>query len=198
MTAALFPTYFLARTILSKPWALFAAIGAVATPALAYAPVPRRGARAYPWARSASSSSRRRSVAERWRAIAPPRPSPARARSSAASSPSWSRSTRSRSSSCSGPAPGSRPGGTGRSATGSAPWSSAIGAIILFSAVVGAHSQTLVHLHRLLPAPDDRLRAVGGGRVHDRARAAAGGLRWPRWSGRGASSGRGRCRHLSR
>jgi hypothetical protein len=50
MTSALFPTYFLARTILSKPWALFAAIGAVATPALAYAPFLVEEPAAYPWA----------------------------------------------------------------------------------------------------------------------------------------------------
>ena len=50
MTATLFPTYFLARTILSKGWSLFAAIGAVATPALAYAPFLVEEPAAYPWA----------------------------------------------------------------------------------------------------------------------------------------------------
>src|SRR5581483_11685485 len=49
MTSAIFPTYFLARTILSKPWALFAAIGAVAAPALAYAPFLVEEPAAYPW-----------------------------------------------------------------------------------------------------------------------------------------------------
>ena len=36
MTSAIFPTYLLARMVLSRFWALFAAIGAVAGPALAY------------------------------------------------------------------------------------------------------------------------------------------------------------------
>ena len=36
MTAAIFPTYLLARMVVSRPWALFAAVAAVATPALAY------------------------------------------------------------------------------------------------------------------------------------------------------------------
>jgi hypothetical protein len=50
MTSAVFPTYFLARMILSRPWALFAAVGAVATPALAYAPFLVEEPAAYPWA----------------------------------------------------------------------------------------------------------------------------------------------------
>jgi hypothetical protein len=50
MTSALFPTYLLARMILSRPWALFAAIGAVATPTLAYAPFIVEEPAAYPWA----------------------------------------------------------------------------------------------------------------------------------------------------
>lgn len=36
MTTAIFPTYWLARMVVSRPWALFAAVGAVVTPALAY------------------------------------------------------------------------------------------------------------------------------------------------------------------
>ncbi len=36
MTAAIFPTYFLARLVVRRGWALFAAAGAVAMPALAY------------------------------------------------------------------------------------------------------------------------------------------------------------------
>jgi hypothetical protein len=50
MTSAIFPTYFLARMIVSRPWALFAAVGAVATPALAYAPFLVEEPAAYPWA----------------------------------------------------------------------------------------------------------------------------------------------------
>ena len=48
MTSAIFPTYFLARMIVSRPWALFAAVGAVATPGARVRAVPRRGAAAYP------------------------------------------------------------------------------------------------------------------------------------------------------
>jgi type II secretory pathway pseudopilin PulG len=50
MTSAMFPAYFLARMIVSRPWALFAAVGAVATPALAYAPFLIEEPAAYPWA----------------------------------------------------------------------------------------------------------------------------------------------------
>ncbi len=50
MTSAIFPAYFLARMIVSRPWALFAAVGAVATPALAYAPFLVEEPAAYPWA----------------------------------------------------------------------------------------------------------------------------------------------------
>ena len=38
MTAAIFPAYALARFVVSRPWAIAAAIGAVAAPPLAYAP----------------------------------------------------------------------------------------------------------------------------------------------------------------
>ena len=50
MTSAVFPTYFLARLIVSRPWALFAAAGAVVAPALAYAPFLVEEPAAYPWA----------------------------------------------------------------------------------------------------------------------------------------------------
>jgi hypothetical protein len=50
MTSAIFPAYFLARMIVSRPWALFAAVGAVATPALGYAPFLVEEPAAYPWA----------------------------------------------------------------------------------------------------------------------------------------------------
>jgi hypothetical protein len=50
MTSAIFPAYFLARMIVSRPWALFAAFGAVATPALAYASFLVEEPAAYPWA----------------------------------------------------------------------------------------------------------------------------------------------------
>jgi hypothetical protein len=50
MASAIFPAYFLARMVASRPWALFAAVGAVATPALAYAPFLLEEPAAYPWA----------------------------------------------------------------------------------------------------------------------------------------------------
>jgi hypothetical protein len=50
MTSAVFPTYFLARTIVSKPAALFAAAAAGAIPALAYAPMIVSEPLAYPYA----------------------------------------------------------------------------------------------------------------------------------------------------
>ena len=50
MTAVVFPTYFLARTIVGKPASLFAAAGAGAVPALAYSQVISEEALAYPYA----------------------------------------------------------------------------------------------------------------------------------------------------
>ncbi len=50
MTAVIFPTYFLARTIVGKPAALFAATGTAAVPALAYSQVISEEALAYPYA----------------------------------------------------------------------------------------------------------------------------------------------------
>src|SRR5262249_41514892 len=49
MTSAMFPTYFLARMVVSKPWALFAAVAGVATPALAYSSFLIEEPAAYPW-----------------------------------------------------------------------------------------------------------------------------------------------------
>ncbi len=50
MTSAIFPAYFLARMVVARPWALFAAIATVSTPALAYAPFLVEEPMAYPWA----------------------------------------------------------------------------------------------------------------------------------------------------
>jgi hypothetical protein len=50
MTAAAFPAYFLARTIVSSRAALFAAAGTVAIPSLAYSPMVLEEPLAYPWA----------------------------------------------------------------------------------------------------------------------------------------------------
>jgi hypothetical protein len=48
MTSAIFPTYLLARMVVSRPWALFAAVGAVAGPALAYSSFIIEEPAAYP------------------------------------------------------------------------------------------------------------------------------------------------------
>lgn len=50
MTSVVFPTYLLARMLVSRPWALFAAVGAAAIPALAYSPLLMLETVAYPWA----------------------------------------------------------------------------------------------------------------------------------------------------
>jgi hypothetical protein len=50
MTAVLFPTYALARMVVSKPWALFAATGAATIPALYYSAMLIEEPLAYPWA----------------------------------------------------------------------------------------------------------------------------------------------------
>jgi hypothetical protein len=49
MTSVLFPTYLLARMLVSKPWALFAAAGAAMIPALAYSQMLLLEPLAYPW-----------------------------------------------------------------------------------------------------------------------------------------------------
>jgi len=50
MTAVVFPTYGLARMVVSKPWALFAAAGAGVIPALYYSSILVEEPLAYPWA----------------------------------------------------------------------------------------------------------------------------------------------------
>jgi len=50
MTSALFPAYFLARLVASRPAALFAAAGTAAIPALSYSPLLLEEPLAYPWA----------------------------------------------------------------------------------------------------------------------------------------------------
>ena len=50
MTSAVFPTYGLARMVVSKPWALFAAAGAGSIPALYYSSMLLEEPLAYPWA----------------------------------------------------------------------------------------------------------------------------------------------------
>ncbi len=48
MTSAIFPAYALARTVVSRPYALFAAVGAAAAPALSYSPFLVEEPLAYP------------------------------------------------------------------------------------------------------------------------------------------------------
>src|SRR5436305_3507813 len=50
MAAVVFPTYLLARTLVSRNWALFAAAGAAMIPALAYSSMLLIEPLAYPWA----------------------------------------------------------------------------------------------------------------------------------------------------
>ena len=50
MTTVVFPTYLLARTLVSRRWALFAAAGAATIPALAYSSMLLEEPLAYPWA----------------------------------------------------------------------------------------------------------------------------------------------------
>jgi hypothetical protein len=53
MTATIFPAYGLARFVVSGPWALAAAVGAVAAPPLAYAPYLLEEPLAYPFSTTA-------------------------------------------------------------------------------------------------------------------------------------------------
>ena len=48
MAAAVFPAYLLARRVVSTPWAVFAAVAAIAAPALSYAPILVEEPWAYP------------------------------------------------------------------------------------------------------------------------------------------------------
>jgi len=50
MATAIFPAYALARMVVSTPWALFAAVAAIAAPALSYAPILVEEPWAYPTA----------------------------------------------------------------------------------------------------------------------------------------------------
>ncbi len=48
MALAIFPAFAIARTVVSRPWALFAAIATIAAPALSYAPILVEESFAYP------------------------------------------------------------------------------------------------------------------------------------------------------
>ena len=61
MTSVVFPVYLLARMLVSRGWALFAAAASAAIPALTYSTLIIEEPYAYPVARRSSSSSSARS-----------------------------------------------------------------------------------------------------------------------------------------
>lgn len=69
MTAAIFPAYGLARLVVSRPWALFAAVASVTAPALSYAPILVEEPFAYPAATLALYLTMRAAVAPSRRAV---------------------------------------------------------------------------------------------------------------------------------
>ena len=194
MTSAIFPTYFLARTIVSKPWALFAAVGAVAGPALAYAPFLVEEPAAYPWAALLPLPDRAKALAvrTRWWVIG------------------------------AGVACLIGPAVRGELAVLIPVYALAALFLLCDERAVQAPPRVVVarrlgrcdrardrrdhpvqrrrrraladvvHRHRLLPAPDDRLRALGGGRVRDRNGDPAGRLAGGAGAPARARSGRGR------
>ncbi len=70
MTATLFPAYAIARTVVSRPWALAAAVGAVAAPALSYSPILVEEPLAYPAAALALWLTLRAALRPSWGRIA--------------------------------------------------------------------------------------------------------------------------------
>jgi hypothetical protein len=70
MTAAIFPAYGLARLVVSRPYALFAAVGTVVAPALSYSPFLVEEPLAYPVATLALYLIARAGVTATWPAIA--------------------------------------------------------------------------------------------------------------------------------
>jgi hypothetical protein len=69
MLSAIFPAYGLARLVVSRPWAVGAAIGAVAAPALSYAPILVEEPFAYPAATLALWLTGRALRSPSWRAF---------------------------------------------------------------------------------------------------------------------------------
>jgi hypothetical protein len=69
MSAALFPTYLLARTVVSHPWAMFAAAAAIAAPGLSYAPILVEEPFAYPAAALALWLLVRMAIRPTWRSV---------------------------------------------------------------------------------------------------------------------------------
>ena len=71
MTAAIFPTFLLARTVVSRPFAFFAAAGTVAVPALAYSSQIMAESLAYPLAALCFLLTANALATRRWAWIAP-------------------------------------------------------------------------------------------------------------------------------
>lgn len=69
MASAMVPAYLLARSIVSYPWALFAATATIAAPALSYAPILVEEPWAYPAAALALLLVYRATVRTTWRAV---------------------------------------------------------------------------------------------------------------------------------
>jgi hypothetical protein len=70
MAAAIFPAYLLARTVVSHPWAVFAAVATIAAPALSYAPILVEEPFAYPAATLAFWLLVRMAIRPTWRSVA--------------------------------------------------------------------------------------------------------------------------------
>ena len=172
MALAIFPAFAIARTVVSRPWALFAAIGTIAAPALSYAPILVEEPFAYPIA-----------VLALWLIVrAVERPEPARPLRLAAAACVVGMLTRSQLVALATTlVPRARGGrlvvaaraalardlddlGSGRSGRDRG-WPGV--------RVLGAHGPLLAGVgrdHRLLEGADLRLRRLGGRRVRDRDR----------------------------
>jgi hypothetical protein len=70
MAAAIFPAYFLARTVVSHPWAVFAAVATITAPALSYAPILVEEPFAYPASTLALWLLVRMAIHTTWRSVA--------------------------------------------------------------------------------------------------------------------------------
>lgn len=70
MAATVLPAYLLARTVVSRPWALFAATATIAAPALSYSPIVVEEPFAYPAAATALWLSVRAVARPTWRTVA--------------------------------------------------------------------------------------------------------------------------------
>jgi hypothetical protein len=70
MAATVLPAYLLARTVVSRPWALFAATATIAAPALSYSPIVVEEPFAYPAAATALWLTVRAVARPTWRTVA--------------------------------------------------------------------------------------------------------------------------------